>query len=76
MFSFNKEPGLSHETAIEVQNVGEQYEYIDTHFSDYSMRFQSLKEIDGVVYDVLTLHDVFTKKEIQVYFKTQNLFKN
>lgn len=73
MFGFNK-PGLSPETSIKVQNVGEEYEYIDAHFDDYRMSYQRLETIDGKNYDVLYLRETFGSKEIRVYFDVEQLF--
>lgn len=71
---FEQTAGLTPATAIDAQSVGEQYEYLDQHFSDYSMTSQQLDRIDGVLYDVMNLRNLWNKKEIKVYFKTHQLF--
>ena len=65
--------GSSYETAIKVNSVREEYEYVRQNCVDCKMKLQSLMHKNGNPYDVLTLEKP-DGSEIKYYFNIKSFF--
>ena len=65
--------GATPETAIIVQSVAEEYQWLQKHCPGFTMQRQALQDIDGKPYDVLTLLSA-SGAERTVYFDISPFF--
>jgi hypothetical protein len=65
--------GSSVEKAIVVRSVGAEYAWMRRHFPGFQLGRQSLQEIDGKPYDVLTCRN-HQGEERTVYFDISEFF--
>lgn len=71
--SFGDGDGYSFETAIVVDSISEEYEYIREQYPGCRMMMQSLMFEDGVPYDILHIKTA-EGEEIDIYFNISNFF--
>ena len=65
--------GSSAEQAVIVNSVGEEYQWMQRHFPGFTPAKQSLEEIAGKHYDVLTWHNDRGEKRT-VYFDISGFY--
>jgi hypothetical protein len=65
--------GLLHSTAIPVGSVEEEYLWMQRNFPGFQPRMQSMLEIDGKPFDVLTLQNA-CGEERTVYFEISKFY--
>jgi hypothetical protein len=65
--------GSSPSQAVVVGSVGEEYAWVQRHCPGFAFRTQSLREIDGKPYDVLTLGNA-AGEERTVYFDISRFY--